>query len=292
MVAGAPPSQLLLINAALQQSPFKYYIAMAAAGLNAAYGDTEAPLDAVLTPEGLTWLDNVDTSCAGDLRTVAAGLDFATLQKADPASVPAWKTVLEENDPGTWTTPIPAPLLIIHGGNDEQIPVVSSAALFTQLCAIGQVAQRWVYPDQSHAGVIAPSIDDMLTWIDHRFAGEPAPTPCSRRARRCPPPSPAPASRAQARPSGRGPWSRQEASQPAGCTFTRSRRPQVGQNRGGSSSRRHGLSGWVANAVPHQMQWAAGSGPATPRTPWTARPSASGGRPASGGPPPASARAS
>ena len=177
MVAGAPPSQLLLINAALQQSPFKYYIAMAAAGLNAAYGDTEAPLDAVLTPEGLTWLDNVDTSCAGDLRTVAAGLDFATLQKADPASVPAWKKVLEENDPGTWTTPMAAPLLIIHGGNDEQIPVVSSAALFTQLCAIGQVTQRWVYPDQSHAGVIAPSIDDMLTWIDHRFAGEPAPDP-------------------------------------------------------------------------------------------------------------------
>jgi alpha-beta hydrolase superfamily lysophospholipase len=177
VVAGAPPSQLLLINAALQQSPFKYYIAMAAAGINAGYGDAEAPLDAVLTPAGLTWLANVDTTCAGDLRTAAAGIDFATLQKADPATVPAWKALLEENDPGTWTTPIPAPLLIIHGGNDEQIPVVSSAALFTQLCAIGQVEQRWVYPDQSHAGVIAPSIDDMLTWIGHRFAGEPAPDP-------------------------------------------------------------------------------------------------------------------
>ena len=177
VVAGAPPSQLLLINAALQQSPFKYYIAMAAAGINAGYGDAKAPLDAVLTPEGLTWLDNVDTACAGDLRKVAAGLDFSTLQKADPASVPAWNALLEENDPGKWTTPIPAPLLIIHGGNDEQIPVVSSAALFTQLCAIGQVEQRWVYPEQSHAGVIAVSIDDMLTWISHRFAGEPAPDP-------------------------------------------------------------------------------------------------------------------
>jgi alpha-beta hydrolase superfamily lysophospholipase len=177
VVAGAPPSQLLLINAALQKSPFKYYIGMAAAGLNAAYGDAKAPLDQVLTPAGLTWLQQVDTMCAGDLGTASKDIDFTTLQKADPATVPGWSDLLKANDPGTFTTPIPAPLLIIHGGNDEQIPVVSSAALFTQLCAIGQVEQRWVYPDQSHAGVIAPSFGDMLTWIDHRFAGEPAPDP-------------------------------------------------------------------------------------------------------------------
>jgi alpha-beta hydrolase superfamily lysophospholipase len=177
VVAGAPPSQLLLINAALQQSPFKYYIGMAAAGLNAAYGDEKAPLDQVLTPAGLTWLDQVDTKCASDLGIASRNIDFTTLQKADPASVPVWNQLLSANDPGTFTAPIPAPLLIIHGGNDEQIPTASSGLLFAQLCAVGQVEQRWVYPDQSHAGVIAPSLNDMLTWIDHRFAGEPAPDP-------------------------------------------------------------------------------------------------------------------
>lgn len=177
VVAGAPPSQLLLINAALQQSPYKYYIGMAAAGLNAAYGDEKAPLDQVLTPAGLAWLEQVDTKCAADLGIASRDIDFATLQKADPSTVPAWNDLLTANDPGKFTTPIPAPLLIIHGGNDEQIPTASSGLLFTQLCAIGQVAQRWVYPDQSHAGVIAPSLNDMLTWIGHRFAGEPAPDP-------------------------------------------------------------------------------------------------------------------
>lgn len=177
VVAGAPPSQLLLINAALQQSPFKYYVAMAAAGLNAAYGDAAAPLDQVLTPDGLAWLANVDEQCAGDLRTISADLDFSTLQKADPASVPAWNQLLQENDPGKFTEPIPQPLLIIHGGADEQIPVASSQLLFGQLCSIGQVEQRWVYPEQSHAGVVAASVNDMLAWIGQRFAGNPNPFP-------------------------------------------------------------------------------------------------------------------
>jgi hypothetical protein len=66
-------------------------------------------------------------------------------------------------------------VLIIQGGNDEQIPVASSQLLFGQLCAINQVTQRWIYPGQSHAGVIGPSFPDMLHWINDRFAGDPVP---------------------------------------------------------------------------------------------------------------------
>lgn len=176
-VAGAPPSQLLLVNAALQQSPYKHYIAMVAAAMNAAYGNQKANLDEVLTPDGIAFLSNMESKCSGDLGKAAAGLDFTKLQKADPASIPSWNQLLKDNDPGTFTAPIPVPLLIIHGGNDEQIPVVSSAALFDQLCKIGQVEQRWVFAGQSHAGVIAPSYPSMLTWIGDRFAGKPMPDP-------------------------------------------------------------------------------------------------------------------
>jgi pimeloyl-ACP methyl ester carboxylesterase len=176
-VAGAPPSQLLLVNAALQTSPYKHYIAMVAAAMNAAYGDQKADLTQVLTPEGLEFLNNMDTMCSSDLGKAAAGLDFTKLQKADPSTIPAWNQLLKDNDPGTFTAPIPVPLLIIHGGNDEQIPVVSSAALFDQLCKIGQVEQRWVFAGQSHAGVIAPSFTSMVSWIGDRFAGRPMPDP-------------------------------------------------------------------------------------------------------------------
>ena len=173
VVAGAPPSQLLLINAALQTSPYKYYIGMTAAGFNAGYGDTLAPLDKVLTPAGLEWLNNVDEGCTGYLSSVSSGVDFSTLQKADPASVPEWNLLLEENDPGNFTEAFDAPLLIIHGGNDEQIPVIASKLMFDTLCGIGQTETRWVFPGQSHAGVIVPSAPAMLDWMAARFAGLP-----------------------------------------------------------------------------------------------------------------------
>jgi pimeloyl-ACP methyl ester carboxylesterase len=175
VVAGAPPSQLLLIYQALQTSPFKYYLLMAAAGFNAAYGDEKAPLDQVLTDAGIAALDAVDKGCAGDVAKATASLPTADATKADPSQVPAWNALLAENDPGKFTAPAKQPLLVIQGGNDEQIPVAATQLMFDQLCKINQVEQRWIYPGQSHAGVIGPSFADMLGWINRRFAGAPAP---------------------------------------------------------------------------------------------------------------------
>jgi len=175
VVAGAPPSQFGLLYAALIGSPFRHYLAMAAAGLNAAYGDEAAPLDQVIAAEGIGTIDLVDEGC--DVGALTADVDYEALLLADPATVPAWAALLEDNDPGRFTEPSPSPLLVIHGGNDEQIPVAASALMFDQLCATGQVQTRWVYPGQSHAGVIAPSAADMLTWIANRFAGVPSPDP-------------------------------------------------------------------------------------------------------------------
>ena len=73
VVAGAPPSQLYLIYQALKTSPFRYYLLMAAAGWNAAYGDQAAPLDAVLTPLGLQTVPEVDNGCADYLYNVTSG---------------------------------------------------------------------------------------------------------------------------------------------------------------------------------------------------------------------------
>jgi hypothetical protein len=174
VVAGAPPSQFELLNAALRASPYKHYLIMVAAGFNAAYGDEGAPLDAVLTPEGVALVDLVDEGC-GAVEDAMAGVDTSTLIGADPATVPEWLAALHENDPGLFPEPADAPLLIIHGGSDEQIPVIASSLMFDQLCTIEQDETRWVYPGQSHSGVIGPSLADMTAWIDNRFAGEPSP---------------------------------------------------------------------------------------------------------------------
>jgi pimeloyl-ACP methyl ester carboxylesterase len=176
VVAGAPPSQFALIYDYLKGSPFKHYLLMAAGGLNAAYGD-DAPLDEVLTPAGVKLTEVLDQGCSGDVADKVGEVDIDTVVKADPFTVPKWKTVLLANDPQNFAKPSPIPLLMIQGGSDEQIPVVSTELLATHLCGIGQNLERWIYPDQTHAGVIGPSAGDMIQWITDRFAGGPNPDP-------------------------------------------------------------------------------------------------------------------
>ena len=177
VVAGAPPSQFSLIYTFLKNSPFRHYLLMAAGGLNAAYGNTAAPLNQVLTPLGIQKLKLLDQGCTGYIVQHLAGIPTSKLVKGDPFKVPAWKKVLVANDPQGFTKKSAAPLLMIQGGNDEQIPVVSTQILATHLCNLGQTLQRWVYPGESHAGVIGPSANDMMQWISDRFAGGPNPDP-------------------------------------------------------------------------------------------------------------------
>jgi len=173
-VAGAPPSQLPLLAVALQNSPFRYYLGMVAAGWAAAYPEADPSL--VLTEEGVNRLDAVDEGCGSEIAEAWSELTYDELVKADPATVEPWKTLLVENDPGYEVGA--SPVLIIHGEQDEQIPVISSKLLVDRMCGIGQVVQRLTYPDQSHAGVIGPSIPDMLAWIDARIDGSTAPDDC------------------------------------------------------------------------------------------------------------------
>jgi fermentation-respiration switch protein FrsA (DUF1100 family) len=172
VVAGAPPSQFSLLYSVLKEGSFRHYIAMAAGGLNAAYGDDDAPLDEVMTPEGIELLGELENGCSSYLQERFADVEFDDFVIADPFTVPRWRKVLAANDPTTFTDPVDAPLLVIHGGADEQIPTAASEIMAGDLCGIGQAIERWVYPGQSHAGVIGPSRDDMLAWIDARFDGE------------------------------------------------------------------------------------------------------------------------
>lgn len=172
-VAGAPPSQLTFLAAALRDSPFRFYLAMVAAGWAAAY--PQADPAALFTPAGLERLDAVDTGCSGELAAAWSDLPYEELVAADPATVEPWKSLLVENDPGFVVGA--SPVLIIHGEQDEQIPVVSSQLLLDRMCGVGQPVERRTYPG-SHAGVIGPSLSDMLGWIDARLAGETPPSSC------------------------------------------------------------------------------------------------------------------
>jgi hypothetical protein len=177
VVAGAPPSQFQDIYTFLKTSPFRYYLFMAGAGFNAAYGNAAAPLNQVITAKGISLLPVLSKGCSDYIAKETNGYPLAEIVKTDPFTVPAWKKLLVANDPGNFTTPSSAPLLIIQGGADEQIPVVTTQLLKDHECSIGQDVERWVYPGQSHAGVIPVSMGDMVHWIADRFSGVADPDP-------------------------------------------------------------------------------------------------------------------
>jgi hypothetical protein len=95
----------------------------------------------------------------------------------NPPVLATWGPLFTANDPETFSTANSVPLLIIQGGADEQVPVVSTELLAEHLCGLGQDLERWVYIGRSHAGVVFVSVPDMVHWIADRIAGDPGPDP-------------------------------------------------------------------------------------------------------------------
>jgi dipeptidyl aminopeptidase/acylaminoacyl peptidase len=171
VVAGAPPSQFNLIYAFLKTSPYRYYLFMVAGAYASAYGPTAAPVAKVLTPLGISLLPDLNKGCSDYVSSVVDKYKISQLTKGDPFDVPAWQALLKANDPENFDSASSVPLLMIQGGADEQIPVASTQLLAQHLCSEGQDLERWIYPGQSHAGVITPSFPDMVQWIKDRFNG-------------------------------------------------------------------------------------------------------------------------
>jgi pimeloyl-ACP methyl ester carboxylesterase len=174
VVAGAPPSQLTAVGDSLENSPFRGYVFMVAAGMHAAYPNLD--LSKVLTPKGLETLKVVDTGCNREVFRAFASGPLDDFLRRDGLADPQWQEAFRRNEPGQRKTP--APILIVHGDKDEQIPVATSAALRTKLCGLGNNVDRRVYRNQDHGGAAVASLFDVLTWLGARSLGLPARNRC------------------------------------------------------------------------------------------------------------------
>ena len=177
VAAGAPPSQFPLLSAFLQGSAFQGYLVMAAASLAATYDELDP--EGVMNPANLHLLDELEKGCTDHIFDVFNGIPYEELVSVDDIfAIPAWNARIMEND--TNQLPNQVPVVILHGDQDEQIPVVTSAALFAQLCAFADHAplERRVYEGEGHGSVVPAYLDDLTAWLEARVAGEPATDQC------------------------------------------------------------------------------------------------------------------
>ena len=175
VVAGAPPSQLTNVAESIENSPFRGYFFMVAAGLNAA--DPSLDLSLALTPRALSILPVVDTGCNAEVFKAFSADPFDALVKRQALTEDPWRKALAANEPGQVKTP--APILIIHGDKDEQIPVGTSAVLKKKLCNLGDSVDRKVYAGQDHGGAALASIFEVGLWLTLRVQGVPAQNRCN-----------------------------------------------------------------------------------------------------------------
>lgn len=174
VVAGAPPSQLTDVAASIENSPYRGYFFMVAAGLNAA--DPSLDLSLALTPTALALLPVVDTGCNAEVFKAFSADPFDSLVNRRALNENPWRGALLANEPGQVRTS--APILIIHGDQDEQIPVRTSETLKKKLCALGDSVERRVYAGQNHGSAALVSLFEVGLWLRMRVDGVATPNRC------------------------------------------------------------------------------------------------------------------
>ncbi len=174
VAAGAPPSQLTNVGDSVSNSPYRGYMFMVAAGLQAA--DPTLNFNDVMTAKAQEILPVVDTGCNSQIFSAFNKVPLDQLLIKDALLRDPWKSALAANEPGKVKTN--APILIIHGDKDEQIPIETSAVLKKKLCALGNSVERKIYPGQDHGGAALASLFEVTAWLSLRVAGLPATNGC------------------------------------------------------------------------------------------------------------------
>lgn len=174
--AGAPLSEMdFEWNVASSLDYLAWFFALIAAGFHAGYPETD--LGSLLTEEGTTLVDRVDTTCVADLVGATAGTRLDGIVRPGAAGQAPWVTIAADSVAGT--TAVDAPLLIVHSEADDGVPVFLSATLADRLCAAGQQLERVVLPDgDGHLAAAQPAYDLAFDWTQARFAGDQPATTC------------------------------------------------------------------------------------------------------------------
>ncbi len=167
-VAGAPASEVVELVAP-EGLLDGGSLALILAGL--AQEDPELDLTEVLTPAGQDLVDVLSTTCRPD-GPATGGAD--EVLRVRPDQTEPWRSVLEEQVPGR--AEAAAPVLLVHGDADRNVPVEHSATLLARLCEGGTPAERRVVAGADHVAGAVPTIDEGAEWLAGRIDGT-QPTP-------------------------------------------------------------------------------------------------------------------
>ena len=175
MAPGSNLTTILDFISALQPPPTGLAAEIVYAAIAAHETDPHFSLSA-LPPDVARAIPLAKRLCVGELGKYFATHPPSSLIPADWRQNEPLRLFADRNDPGRRLSP--GPMLLVQGDADTTVPKLLSDALNQQLCGIGQAVDYRVYPGADHTGVVAAAGPDILTWVDERFAGQPAASTC------------------------------------------------------------------------------------------------------------------
>ena len=169
VAASAPPSQFPLLADYLKGGEYQGYLVMVMAALAEAYD--ELSLETIIAPEYMPLLDELELGCSGHVRETFNAVSFEDLTSVDDVfDDPDWSARLLENDVNL--LPNQTPVLLLHGVQDEQIPVASTSLLLGQICSLEghEHIERRVYEGATtHRGAPDVHWPDLMDWMYDRI---------------------------------------------------------------------------------------------------------------------------
>lgn len=77
--------------------------------------------------------------------------------------------------------PAKGPLLVISGGADSEVPIAATTQAVGRLCRAGDQVQFHRYEGAGAAGLLGNSVSEQISWIQARFARQPAVSNCDEK---------------------------------------------------------------------------------------------------------------
>jgi len=143
---------------------------------------SDLPESSVLTPAGAAFAaDEVTRGCSDQVARaivthhVTPGGVFAPGASSDPNVLAHARA----NDPGSVRTPVP--MLVVQGTADGTVPPpLTDTYVTTKACPIGDTIQYLHVTGATHGTVVFLAAPTIVSWMDARLAGTPAPSTCGR----------------------------------------------------------------------------------------------------------------
>jgi pimeloyl-ACP methyl ester carboxylesterase len=184
VAAGGVPGNMQKIAEFNEGTPGSSLALDSVVGLAFAYSSIEEPestLKEILSPEGLEVAAKLRHDCAIQALEAFHNVPFSSISKNHETFLELEKhdMVLESitNQQNLGGSGIPVPVYHYHGLQDEFVPVQQDEELHQAWCAKGVADDFQLYAGE-HLLTDPTAIGHVMSWIEERIAGKPAPSTC------------------------------------------------------------------------------------------------------------------